>query len=173
MTKTLTQVLVEEHRVILDVLDALPKEGVTDIALADDMLHFFREFADHVHHQKEEKILFPNAQKKGVLKEGGPIGMMLWEHEMGRELVQGMYAELTNLKAGQGKKFQKRLTDFRSLLKQHIQKEEECMFPTCDAVFSPQEQERIYKEGVQATPKKNYDALLELSKKIIAKCKKK
>jgi hemerythrin-like domain-containing protein len=60
-----TEILVEEHHLILKVLDCLEKcveETVSTEKLqespAKNMLDFIHNFADHCHHEKEENILF-------------------------------------------------------------------------------------------------------------------
>jgi len=53
----------------------------------DGILEFLTIFVDKCHHGKEEKLLFPALEVEGVAREGGPIGVMLSEHEQGRKLV--------------------------------------------------------------------------------------
>ena len=50
-------------------------------------MDFLSIFVDKCHHGKEEEFLFPALEAKGVKREGGPIGVMLHEHEQGRGLV--------------------------------------------------------------------------------------
>ncbi len=86
-----TRCLRDEHQVILRVLDrfeialALSEEsGEVPRATYQPFLEFFRGFADLCHHCKEEDRLFPVLEKNGVPREGGPIGVMLYEHQLGR-----------------------------------------------------------------------------------------
>ena len=93
---TATGALRDEHRVILKALDVL--EAATDRLAAGSpvpeaawsaLLDWCVHFADARHHAKEERLLFP-ALEAGGLGSGGPIAVMLEEHEMGRRLVRGM-----------------------------------------------------------------------------------
>src|SRR4030065_429878 len=60
---------------------------------------FIKGFADGCHHKKEEGVLFPAMQAAGVPSEGGPISVMLAEHEQGRRLTAGMRAAAERLPA--------------------------------------------------------------------------
>ncbi|MEE9601130.1 MAG: hemerythrin domain-containing protein, partial [Thermoplasmata archaeon] len=86
-----TEALKEEHRAIeralkamevaaemLDLGQEVPRE------LLEKILEFVRGFADRCHHHKEEGVLFPYLERKGLPRDLGPIGVMLAEHEMGR-----------------------------------------------------------------------------------------
>jgi hemerythrin-like domain-containing protein len=64
------------------------------------LLEFFQIFADRCHHGKEEDCLFPLLERKGLPREGGPIGVMLHEHGQGRELIQKMRESAEAFAAG-------------------------------------------------------------------------
>ncbi len=92
---TATKQLRDEHEGIKLMLGIL--ERVTSIAESgqkldlehiERMLEFFRVFVDRCHHGKEEDLLFPELEKHGILKNGGPIGVMLSEHGKGRKYIQ-------------------------------------------------------------------------------------
>ena len=53
-------------------------------------VRFIREFADARHHGKEEDILFRAMVAAGFPADGGPIAVMLMDHEAGREHVRVM-----------------------------------------------------------------------------------
>src|SRR5262245_60786760 len=92
-----TDILMDEHRVIEQVLNCLEKladrceAGETlDNTSASEALPFFRNFADRCHHGKEEGHLFPLLEARGFSRQGGPTGVMLHEHEEGRGLLTAM-----------------------------------------------------------------------------------
>ena len=89
-------------------------------------LDFFRHFADACHHAKEEQALFPLLEARGIPREGGPIGMMLLEHEEGRRLLADLERalaarDLPLLVASAGA--------YAGLLRVHIGKERNVLFP--------------------------------------------
>ncbi len=49
---------------------------------------FFREFADRCHHGKEEDMLFEVMIESDFNREAGPVAVMLYKHDVGREKVQ-------------------------------------------------------------------------------------
>jgi hemerythrin-like domain-containing protein len=91
-----TEVLSNEHRLIERVLAVVEKLAAAPVAGSLDgwkqALDFFSHFADQCHHFKEEQVLFPAMAEGGIPRDGGPIGMMLTEHEDGRDLVRLMRA---------------------------------------------------------------------------------
>jgi hemerythrin-like domain-containing protein len=79
--KTPTDVLRDEHVVILRALDALERAaarlmggGAVPESWWDEIGDWLRDFADRNHHAKEEQSLFPAMVKFGVPSEGDPSG---------------------------------------------------------------------------------------------------
>ncbi|HEX7232537.1 MAG TPA: hemerythrin domain-containing protein, partial [Candidatus Binatia bacterium] len=99
-----TEILSDEHRVIERVLDALQRLTALPVNQSlrqwREALDFFRGFADQCHHFKEERLLFPAMEEHGIPSEGGPIGMMLQEHEEGRAHVKAMIAAIEQFSTG-------------------------------------------------------------------------
>ena len=139
-----TEILSSEHRVIEQVLDCLEqiiagaeRTGTLDAAAATDALNFFRTFADQCHHGKEEAHLFPALEAKGFPRESGPTGVMLAEHEQGRACVRQMQAAIPT---GAVPAFAEAGRRYSTLLRQHIQKEDHCLFSMADNTFSAADQ---------------------------------
>jgi hemerythrin-like domain-containing protein len=68
----------------------------------------------------------------GISREGGPIGLMLVEHQEGRRLVAGMKAATTRFQNGEAdasRELSHLASDYVSLLNYHIGKENEALFP--------------------------------------------
>jgi hemerythrin-like domain-containing protein len=141
-----TDVLRDEHRVILRTLDTLEQAAgrlASGGALADgwwaEIIEWLRAFADRNHHAKEESSLFPAMVKVGVPSEGGPIGVMLEEHRQGRALIAA-------IEAGAGAARVAAARQYVALLRAHIDKENEILFPLADAVLEPQAVDAIRRE---------------------------
>jgi hemerythrin-like domain-containing protein len=148
-----TEVLSDEHRVIDRVLSAL--EQLTRLPVSDSVarwqkaLEFFRHFTDQCHHFKEEKVLFPAMEARGIPNEGGPIGMILAEHEEGRAHVRSMWAAVEQIAAGDAASAEPLLSHARAyltLLREHIQKEDDILFRMADEVIPQDEQRQILKQ---------------------------
>jgi hemerythrin-like domain-containing protein len=148
-----TEILSCEHRVIEQVLDCLEriiasanKTGHLDDADATAALDFFRTFADKCHHGKEETHLFPAMEAKGFSPTQGPTAVMRSEHVMGRECIQAMSDATSG--AGRGdeaalRQFSEAGQRYIGLLRQHIQKEDHCLFSMADQAFSEKDQAEL------------------------------
>jgi len=148
-----TEVLMQEHRVIEQVLDCLEAmaqrsetSGELDLDSANQAVDFFSNFADRCHHGKEENCLFPLLEQKGFSREQGPTGVMLQEHDAGRQHVRGMTEAIGAVAAGDSSAatgFAAHARAFVLLLREHIQKEDHCLFQMADQALSEQEQAQL------------------------------
>ncbi len=148
-----TQTLMNEHQVILRVINALEHvarsldEGqAVRPGFFLDAADFIKGFADGCHHHKEEGVLFVAMQKNGLPVQGGPLGVMLAEHEQGRILTRGMRqaAELLqNGQAGAAPDVVSNALRYAALLRQHIAKEDNVLFPMADRVIPADQHEQV------------------------------
>jgi len=139
-----TAELVREHQVIERVLTSLDgrlraarEAGTLDAAWLRTVVTFSRQFIDRCHHGKEEGCLFPCLERRGIPREGGPIGVMLREHQMGRELVRRITEALDGYARGTAPLEEVLVPGqaYVDLLRQHIVKENTILFPMADAVL--------------------------------------
>ena len=154
-----SEILSDEHRIIERVLGGV--EQLTKLPIAGSLGHwrkaldFFRHFADECHHFKEESVLFPALEEHGIPREGGPVGMMLTEHEEGRAHVKSMIVAVERLENGDAAAQDSLFSHARAystLLREHIQKEDDILFRMADEVIPEDEQREILKrfEGHEA-----------------------
>ncbi|MFW5692743.1 MAG: hemerythrin domain-containing protein [Thermoguttaceae bacterium] len=148
-----SDILSGEHRVIEQVLNCLEKlaeqaaaSGRVDEQSAQEAIDFFRNFADRCHHGKEETHFFPAMEARGFSRDCGPTGVMLYEHEEGRRLVGGM-AEAVAAAAcddsGAAARFAQHARQYIDLLREHIQKEDHCLFTMADQAFTEADQQHL------------------------------
>jgi hemerythrin-like domain-containing protein len=126
------EILTHEHRMIERALRALrgvcqKLESGTSIPVEvpAQLVEFIQTFADRCHHGKEEKHLFPELEARGVPRDGGPIGVMLYEHEMGRGFVREMADAAAAYARGESEaaaRFVRAAHSYMDLLAQHIYK---------------------------------------------------
>jgi hemerythrin-like domain-containing protein len=145
-----TDILKSEHRVIEQVLHCLEQiadegraQGRVEAEPARDAIAFLRNFADRCHHGKEENHLFPALEAAGFPRHGGPVGVMLHEHDLGRQHIGQMDAALEPATTGQAatvEQFWAHAHGCVDLLRQHIAKEDQILFALADRVFSPEDQ---------------------------------
>ena len=127
--------LMNDHRLIERVMAALEQRlaapGAFPAEFVEQALNFFVEYADHFHHYKEEETLFPAMAKRGVPVEGGPIGMMLHEHALGRKLLADIRENLTSAHSGDEQAcvyIRAYAEQYIGLLRNHIWKEDNVLF---------------------------------------------
>jgi len=143
-----TQILVEEHTLILQALDALERKiaqvesgAPADPAYFQKAVEFLRTFADKCHHGKEEHLLFKTMVERGFPREAGPIAVMLHEHDVGRAFVRGI-AEAAASPVVDGAAVRRMIENgrgFIQLLRAHIDKENTILFPMADNVLGPED----------------------------------
>lgn len=148
-----SEVLRAEHQVILRVIGVLQLlvirseqgEGFENESLRR-CVEFFRHFADACHHAKEEDLLFPALEEHGMPREGGPIGVMLYEHKLARAFTKTMGEALDVCDegdAGGEGLFREAAKGYIELLTDHIGKEDNCLFPMGDKALSNEDQQSL------------------------------
>jgi hemerythrin-like domain-containing protein len=142
------QDLINEHKAIQAALQTLSRMSASaaDNLRADtqdmgDFIGFLREFADKCHHGKEEGFLFPALVQAGVPEQGDPIGVLLAEHAQGRQLIARMADGLTN---GNVMQLVAAAQQYILLLRAHIQKENQVLFPLAERVLSSAQLDTLY-----------------------------
>src|SRR5512143_4062102 len=145
--------LMNEHEAILSALQLLERmaaegEKGTPPEQKDilEFIAFLKEFADKCHHGKEEGLLFPAMIGAGVPDRGGPIGVMMGEHDEGRRLIRAMEAAVSP--AVDGPKFSQAAREYIQLLRAHIQKENLVLFPLAERALGQPVLENLY-EGFE------------------------
>lgn len=168
-------ILMQEHRLIERVLDALEaaaghvaQQHAVRPGFFLDAADFIAGFADGCHHHKEEDVLF------GAL--GGPeiegaVELMLDEHRQARLLTKGMREAARRLESGDDSArgpLVMHARQYVALLRDHIEKEDEMLFPMADELLSPEAQdlllrgiEQIEREEAAAGTLKKFQALAE------------
>jgi len=149
-TKT-SKILAEEHQNILKVIDALSDEcnnlgsgKPINNGFMTKAIDFIRNYADKFHHAKEEDILFKEFCK--VAEQGevhcNPVEQMLVEHDMGRDFVKEMEQ---GVKEGNKDKIMGGIREYTSLLRDHIFKEDNILYPMADESFDKKTEEAMLK----------------------------
>jgi hemerythrin-like domain-containing protein len=148
-----TEQLKKEHNAIETMLKIL--EAVTgklkagekaDAGHLGEIVDFFRGFADRCHHGKEETIFFPALEMAGIPKEGGPIGVMLHEHDRMRALMKGLVKGVERYRSGDAKAADaivRNADEYAAMLRSHIEKENKVLFRMAEMHLSPEEEKEL------------------------------
>ena len=145
--------LQKDHEIILSMLSGIERLASTilttktvDADKVRDMIEFSRSFTDGYHHTKEEKHYFVRLQDRGMPKDQGPIAVMLMEHQMGRDLVRVIESALNEYQSGQEKSSEsitQAILRYVQLLKAHIAKENNILFPMSERFLSTEDQQYL------------------------------
>ncbi len=148
-----TDILRNEHDNILQSIALLLEfchrhrngEAVSKIGLSL-LVDFFRVYADMGHHEKEEKVLFPQMIAHGFPSNNSPISVMLHEHTTGRNLLQKMTLNLLDYDHSAEAKndFFLNAMEFGLFLQQHIHKENMILFAMADRLFDKKNQDDLF-----------------------------
>lgn len=182
---TPTDILMQEHRLILSVLDSLEEaadrlENGQDVD-ADffiDAAEFVSGFADKCHHGKEEDILFVAMTAMDMPQDSGPVAVMLAEHDAGRQYTAAFRSAAEQLKAGDtaaAADVVRNVYDYVNLLREHIVKEDNVLFPMAEQIIPADKMAQVSEEFQRAidADKKNdipqkYETLAEKLNQYLA-----
>jgi hemerythrin-like domain-containing protein len=141
-----TENLKREHKAIYEVLnimsriaDDIKAKKVFYTADIDSIVDFLIVFWYNCHNQKEEQVFYPALVKAGIQTDDESIGDITHEHSMGRIYIREMSYSIENCKIGNAfscERLVDSLNSYVNLLRFHIQKEEEVLFPKADNVIT-------------------------------------
>jgi hemerythrin-like domain-containing protein len=143
---TATNNLENDHVHILRLIDVM--EHIThtvnpDITNLERIVDIIRNFADGLHHAKEENIFFPLLSQRGFSTTQGPVAVMLHEHTLGRNFVRGIAENISRYKGGNSDSLNEiyfNMNGYAELLRSHISKENNILFRMADNALSDSDQ---------------------------------
>lgn len=165
------QLLDDEHTKIKSVLKqctalyefSLVNDFVAFDRKVNDLLFFFRNYADRFHHKKEEDILFPEIAKRNELVGEGVITEMLENHEDMRQLLR----EIENtLNKGDVKAVCTLFNKYEQMLLDHIAVEDDEVFQVAETLLNDGELESIYFKFIDADNEIGIEEKNRLSKEF-------
>jgi hemerythrin-like domain-containing protein len=177
------ETLMTEHRLIERACDALvgfadeaQRRGSDGRAELSRFVTFIRQFADTCHHGKEENILFRAMVQAGFPSQGGPIAVMLMEHDMGREHVAAL-ARLAEQPGPWTAEDRQELGDaahgYADLLRGHIHKEDAILYPMAEQRLPPDVLERVSSDcerfEAEQTRSGEHERLHRLGEELVAR----
>ncbi|HEX7361725.1 MAG TPA: hemerythrin domain-containing protein [Bryobacteraceae bacterium] len=144
-----TNVLEREHEAIHRVIAAvsitaekLDADEPFDFGILLDFSAFLHDFSEAHHHAKEERLLFPLLEAKGVPASGCPIAVLHHEHEKGRALLKQLDDAIqVFLTTGAAKEdLTQTLRSMVQLYVDHMWKEDYLLLPMANKVLSDEDQ---------------------------------
>ena len=154
--RTATDNLKNDHVHILRliaVMEAITQMPEPNTEHVETIVELIRNFADGLHHNKEENLLFPKMAEKGFSFEKGPVAVMMHEHEQGRIFTKGVAENMELYKTGDLRAIAdvyKNMLGYAELLTAHISKENNILFRMADNALSEEEQQKLLSEFEKA-----------------------
>lgn len=157
--------LVKEHDQITKFLDRLEEECLSileDKTIDEEFfmasISFIREFADGIHHKKEEDILFKYMlEELGVLGDKVIRGGMLVEHQLARGYVFELENSLNSYKMKKDDKAVLQIIAnamaYVNLLRSHIDKENSTVYTFAENKLTRGAKEKIEEESEERIAK--------------------
>lgn len=127
------------ERALIMIERQLERSDGFDTAITGALLEFLFEFGERYHNQKEEQSLFPLLGSRGLPTHGGPIAVMLSEHELERNYLLKLLRETQAIKDKTSSitaSYRETLQSYIALTKDHIWKENDILYPMGRRVVS-------------------------------------
>ncbi len=112
------------------------------------MFELLYEYGECYHNRKEEEVLFPRLGERGIPTTGGPIAVMLEEHQMESDYIQKLFRQSVVIKDGNAeptKEYRRELLAYIELTKGHIWKENDILYPMGRRALSDQDADWLVK----------------------------
>jgi len=141
----------------------------------EKIVDFVKNFADKYHHLKEEDELFMEMERFGMPREGGPIGVMLHEHDEGRKYIKNATQCVEKFKSGDTSVFgqiKDNLLNYCTLLTNHIYKENKILYPMAERILpanvQSQMSDNFEKANASTFENEYHDKYLKMVKELSA-----
>ncbi len=143
MAVTWLALLLEDHETTERVFDAVSKAcaspmGPTRTFVADAVT-YLTEYVDACHNKKEERHLFPLLEARGIPRHGGPLAVMLAEHDRSEQLLADAAKAGRAFAAGDLSalpSFTQAFAQYAEVVKDHYWKERDILFNLAQRVLS-------------------------------------
>ncbi|HVU02816.1 MAG TPA: hemerythrin domain-containing protein [Polyangiaceae bacterium] len=148
--------LIDDHRLISRVLFAfegfltrVEQTGDLDPIELNRFVVFFREFADLIHHDREERVLFPAMKRLGYAPNGAPIAHVMDEHRREQKLLFELRQGAVRNRPRGSRDTAHLVGVSRELVlfeREHIKKENDLLYPAVKKEFSGKTLDSVTKE---------------------------
>ncbi|NOJ29846.1 MAG: cation-binding protein [Nitrososphaeraceae archaeon] len=110
--------------------------------ILEQTIDFTKNFTNICHHGKEEDSLFPNLEKNGMKREGGPIARMIFEHQITNQLVEKMEKSCQEyLESDINQSLLLDIQNYIDHVSSHLMKENLRLFVMADMILGNQKEE--------------------------------
>ena len=157
MSSNWSELLIDDHQTTERVFEAIAKALETpegpSAGMVEAFLEYAVEYADACHNKKEEDHLFPMLERRGIPRSGGPLAVMLQEHEQSRELLAELKPAARGYTEGDSpgrRAFAAAFERYSELLRNHYWKENDILYPMGRRALSEADARQVV-AGIEAT----------------------
>jgi hemerythrin-like domain-containing protein len=137
----------EEHRLITALMDALhsctsTKGQVLDVVRAEQLVDALANCLGQLHIVKEERVLFPLLQARGLPRDHAVVAALLDQHESGRAYLRRLRSACTWVRArreGAADELRTLAAEFRDLVHEHVRIEDEYFYEMARRQLLPED----------------------------------
>ncbi len=156
MSEQWSDLLMNDHQTTEKVFEAVERAlagpGAPPADLLRDAARYFTEYVDGCHNRKEEEHLFPLVEQRGIPRHGGPLAVMLMEHEQNRHILPSLVQLIDEYIAGDASvldRLRETFAAYASLMKNHFWKENDILYPMARRVMSEADAQGVV-AGIEA-----------------------
>jgi hemerythrin-like domain-containing protein len=170
------ETLTNEHGLIRQFLDNMTmaankiEQGQRPSeAFFEKAIDFARSFADTFHHFKEEQVLFVRLAEKRKGDIDAQLETLRFQHERGRELINGMGEAMAGYVARDPMKtadLLEKMAAYAALLRHHIHIEDHIFYPMARKALTAEEMEQVGQQYTAQRDKHGADTF-ERSHKLV------
>jgi hemerythrin-like domain-containing protein len=148
-----TDTLAKEHALVILVTKAAEQEvrymrdtGEYRPQVIDELVDFFQYFTEGCHDPKEENLLFARMCARGLPADSGILAEFYREHREFHTRLRDVQHWLRTIKktgSGDVPELALHLDSYLKLMRTHVAREEELLFPMADELLTAQDQEEL------------------------------
>jgi len=151
-----SQLLMTDHETTEKVFEAVERALQAPAgpapSVVKDALEYFQGYVDACHNRKEEEHLFPLIERRGIPRAGGPLAVMLGEHEHSRSILPALVSVGEAYLDGDRAvlpELREAFAEYASLLKNHFWKENDILYPMARRVMTEADGAAVI-DGIEA-----------------------
>jgi uncharacterized protein len=156
MSQSWDELLKQDHEITERVFAAMEAQFASPAGPAPAqvglLVEYLQGYVDRCHNQKEELHLFPRLEGKGMPRHGGPLAVMLQEHERAKEILSRLVPLGSAFAAGNAAllpELHATFAEYATLCKDHFWKENDILYPMAQRMLSDEDAAEVV-GGIEA-----------------------
>lgn len=156
MSQSWDELLKQDHEITERVFAAMEAQFASPAGPAQAqvglLVEYLQGYVDRCHNQKEELHLFPRLEGKGMPRHGGPLAVMLQEHERAKEILSRLVPLGSAFAAGNAAalpELHATFAEYATLCKDHFWKENDILYPMAQRMLSDEDAAEVV-GGIEA-----------------------